>query len=428
MHARVWFNVGLLGVVLLGCGGKQENTATGGGAAAGSNTAGSATAPVAGTAGSAAALNEPLGGAGGASECVDGFQPLRVTTASPTPDVIEAGVTAMGLLAWPSQQKFAVSLGNSLAIYDVSQATQQGVVTLEQLLLPSDFGLTADAWFGNIYQDGEGLVAFTSSGPTMQFVSWQPATGGALLTEGPSGVTRVSGNLADAAHGLVISDGDTIYLARKTGSEWTWSTLGSNPHRSLRPLAFDNDALLVGMDEIAPGDLPLAQGGEGGAGGAASDLDPVPHSPHVQRWSLSGEVLSSWHATGNPRVAFHSGYEWFIGETNGSGGSHPAAVESINGSPFGDILQPLAPVPVISAADGEDGAMGLAELAGRVLVANCESGLGRIARVAGGGRFEPIRGPWTPTGGAQCNPRKVAVIGNVLATAGARIDFARTCE
>jgi hypothetical protein len=198
-------------------------------------------------------------------------------------------------------------------------------------------------------------------------------------------------------------------------------------------LAFDGDALLVGIDEIGRFDL----GGEGGAGGAGGDaagaggdagsLGPDPGA-HLQRWSLSGEVLSNWYARGNPRVAIRALDHWFVGETNSFWGSYGAAVEWINASPFGDVLQPFSPVPVQSAGDGEDGAMGLAELDGHILVANCESGLGRIERAGDGGTLEPIRGPWAPTGTGECNPRQLAVVGDVLVTAGSRIDFARVCE
>lgn len=419
-HWAVWGGVALLGFVACSGGGDAPGVlepVAGQGAGADGGTASVVPRDHAGAgAGGVGTAGEGGGGGQLLASCEHGLQPLRIvgTPALPNPNDYENPIS---IVSWSAERRVAVGLVNEIAIFDLEPASGDGSVRLVERLSASDAGLSEDDGFRQLFVDEQGLLLLTFHG---RVLSWQPEAGFSELTHMPDELPYLTGGLADATHGVVIAYRDALYHAQVVDGEWSWQLLGSVPNRWLRPLAFDGDELLVGIEEVPRGQE--GYGGEGGAGGA-SDASGT-NAALLERWSLTGARLASYETLGDPTVAIRARDGWLIGETNSFWGSYRAAVEWL--SPEG-VLQQLAEVPVRSSGDGTDGAYDLALRGQDLLVANCESGLLRgqwsDARV----ELSEVPGPWSPDF-ASCSPSQVEIVGDVLVTAGSGLEFSRFCE
>jgi hypothetical protein len=369
-----------------------------------------------------------IGGGPDIAVCIDRFQRLNVVSdlgVAFDPRIGGDDPAALGaMVAFVEEQRVAVNLVDSIGIFDVASSSVTGSVHLVEQLTPQDAGLGDAAAFVDLFRDGAGLLIYARRGEAAEndvFLSWQPDQGFEELTRSPEGAGFQSGQLADAEHGIVVGLGRSLYRAQRVGDDWSWEGLGVVQERSIRPLAFDGDDLLVGIREESRFEEGAGgAGGSGGEGGQASS-----GAARVERWNLAGEVLQSYEVLGDPSAAVPARGGWLIAQTNSFWGSYRAAVDWLN--PEGELVR-LSEVPVQSSGDGTDGAYDVATHGDQLLVANCESGLRRGAWATDEAvELTDVPGPWSP-GDSTCHPSELEVVGDVLVIGGERLDFVRLCE
>jgi hypothetical protein len=224
--------------------------------------------------------------------------------------------------------------------------------------------------------------------------------------------------VADPAAGLAFAADGRVYRAIENAGVWTVGAPIGTSTQDRTPLAFDGDDLLVGLQESDR----FYDGGEAGSGGEAGTGSGW--TARVERWSSLGELVGSYPAVGNPRVATPVEGGWLIGETNSFWGSYDAALEWL--TPTKDELRTLSSVPVTSSGDGEDGAFGVAVTGGRVLVANCESGLLHGTWQPSSIQLAPLWKSHATVG--LCDPWSVQALGELLVIGGQQLTFARLCD
>lgn len=438
-HWVIWGSVACLGFIA--CGGDDDAPPQpeaagqgGGGEAAGrggeggaGHVIGPAGSPGDGGSGGVIVVGGGAGQGGGAgapiAACEQGLQRLRIVEDAGLPELASHG-SVTSVVSWPEQQRVAVNLSDQIAIFDLEPESREGVVHLVQLLAVPELavGGRPDS-FRYIFPDGEGLIVVSRQG---QVLSWQPE--GAFSSYAGAdteGIYNFSGALADATHGLVIASPGSVHRPRldPIDGEWSWQKVVSVPGRRLQPLAFDGDTVLVGVGKIAWGEPGYGDAGGAGAGGAGG-APFGPEQARLERWSLAGKRLASYGTVGDPSVAVPARSGWLIGETNSFFGSYRAAVHWLN--PNGK-LEFVASVPVQSSGDGTDGAYDIAVHGDDLLVANCESGLLRGRWDGAVVQLKPVPGPWSPDF-AECSPKQVEVVGDVMVVAGPGLDFVRFCD
>jgi len=348
------------------------------------------------------------GEAGADSRCESGFNVLDVAD----------GFTG-NLVTWPEQQRIAFWTSSStIRVVDVSAVAMGGPVASLAELSNESFGLTSD-WRIQVVQYGDGLLVTASRLRQARVFSWHVGSG---VNEIAVTLPPNSGpiQLADPIAGLVfVGDDQKIHRARERDGVWSLGAAIGVSTQFRSPLAFDGDDLLLGLRESNRS----YDAGETGSGGEAGSAGGV--SAAVERWNANDELVASYRAVGNPRVAKRARGGFLIGETNSFWGSYRAALEWL--APGNDALQTLTHVPVRSAGDGEDGAFGVAVSGDRVFVANCESGLLSGLWEGSSASLSPL---WTPHAApiGECDPTSVQVLGELLLVAGEQLTFARWCE
>ncbi|MEI9940850.1 MAG: hypothetical protein WDO69_26845 [Pseudomonadota bacterium] len=396
----------VLALAVAACSGAARN-APGPGASGESGGGGGRTTPSASSAGA--------GGAGGArSPSVETMLPNLCGSGLHVLRAIDAGRAVV----WPEQQRvaFTTSTG-TIEVDDTSALASSGRLARLAELSNETFNLTSDWSINWPIKYGDGLLLAASDGGNTKIFSWHVDTGSTeLLVPLPARSEFIS--IADPEAGIAFVAGDLIYRAIEDGGVWlVGAPIGVSEQRRT-PLAFDGDDLLVGLEES--GRLyDGAEAGSGGEGGAAGGW-----TAKLERWNSAGELIASYPAVGNPRVATPSRGGWLIGETNSFWGSYEAALEWLTSAK--DELRTVSKVPVQSAGDGEDGAFGVAVDGDRVFVANCESGLLGGSWQGSSVLLAPLWAPPVKMNGA-CDPQSVQMLGNLLVIGGAQLTFARLC-
>jgi hypothetical protein len=397
-------------LALAACGGVAHD-APGTGAASGDNhVAGAGGVPGgngAGAGGRRTTPNPPAmpGGAGGAggeqASCDGGLQVLRA-------------VSARAFVVWPEQQRVASRTpAGTIQIDDVSAVAEGGPFRSVAELSIETFGLTKDWNLSALLEYGDGLLVIATDGEQTKIFSWQEGTGAAELAVSAPPQSQLS--VADPEAGLVFVAHGALYRVTEHAGTWVVGARIETTGQWRTPLAFDGDDLLVGLEESP---RFYDEGGSGGEAGA-----PSVWSAELERWNSASELVASYPAVGNPRVAIPADGGWLIGETNSFWGSYEAALEWLN--PAKDELRTLSHVPVHSSGDGEDGAFGVAVSGSRVFVANCESGLlsgrwqGNAVELSALGKKAEFD---------DCDPTSVHAIGELLVLGGQQLTFARLCD
>jgi hypothetical protein len=430
---RVWFGGVLSAVVALGvtaCGDDDTNEAPGsagtGGTGGKQSTGGQAGTAHAGTsAGDAgnggSAGHGGDGGQAGETSCVDGLQVLKVVDAS-----------VYNIVSWPAEHRVAVNAnGEGVWLYELND---DGEVTLLEKVSLEALGLTDGGSIYSLTRYGQGFLVHGVKGPMPRvplIVNWQPDAELETIPLPEPLPSWFELTTADPETGIAAATAEGVRLATFEADVWSWSEPFGGDWRRSTPLAFENDRVLVGVQEQDRGGLGGAGneggGGAGGAGGEGGSSDVPTSSPQarIEWWSLSGQRLQTHVATGNPQVAVKVDEGWLIGETNSFWGSYRAGIELL---PSEGALRKLTDVPVISAGDGTDGAYDLALVGPRLFVANCESGLlvgdWSPTRVT----LRSLPGPWYDQEVSNCSPTQLEMMGDVLVLGGDKLVFARTCE
>jgi hypothetical protein len=421
---RLWLGGVVLVVVALGvsaCGDDDLTPAPG--AAGGGGSGGEQ--PTAGQAGSAQAGasageagNGGSAGQGGGPGCVDGLRVVKVVQAS-----------VGEIIGWPAQRRVGVSVsGERVVLYELSEDSG---VTVAETLGVEDLGLSADGSISWLTRFGDGfLVQGVTGGASSEprIVNWQP--GAPLETvpspEPSSGWFTITA--ADPEIGIAAATRDGVRLATLDSDTWTWSEPFDDGARRHVPLALEDDRILVGVEEADRFSMGGA-GNEGGAaaGGAGGAVDlPSSSQARLEWWTVQGQQLETHAAEGNPQVAVKVSEGWLIGETNSFWGSYRAGIELLLDS---GGLRKLTDVPVISAGDGTDGALDLALLGSRLLVANCESGLRVGDWSTSSVTLSSLPGPWHPRAAGYCSPSRIEVQGDFAVIGGTdTLVFARACD
>jgi hypothetical protein len=373
-------------------------------------------APGAGTggiaeAGSAGTVTGPGGAAGGGAGGADGggcngpYEVLKSIAHSTS-----------ALVSWPELHRVGVDGSEGVEIYEV---TGDGVELIETVG-PQDLELGDDESIQRFAAYGKGLVVLVRGTDGQRLVRWDPEDGASNLLTWMGAEPARYLIASSASERVAVGSSHSAWVATETDGEWSWAMPILIPERYLTPLALLKDGVLLGIDE----------GYDAGSGGASSDSE-LP--ARVERWDLASTRTESYPSAGNPRMALELGNEqqsYLVAETNSFWGSYRAALERYDAS---GALVPLRQVPVISAADGEDGASDLAIVGEQLFVANCESGL--LTTAAPDAESDqalppltPLEGPWTPDGPGDCSPHQVEAVDDVLVV-GARTEvfFARLC-
>jgi hypothetical protein len=365
------------------------------------------------------------GGSGGA-ECRNGLRVMAQFDSEKLPDG-----PFVRLLSWPAAHRIGVLSLESVAIYELAS---NGDVELVDEVDASDLGLVEPGWIISAAEYGDGLVATvrpeTATDNASTLVRWMPDQEPERLLDLPAQFMRIEAATYGVGVAFAVGNG-SIYLAQPDADQWSLSEASLRPGRRVRPLAFLDGSLLIGVNEI-----PRGEGGEGGAGGAGGGGageagagggfgETYGRGARIELWSLTGSLLETHPTLGDPSVAIPTADGWLIGETNSFWGSYQAGIELLSES---GELRTLSKVPVLSSGDGTDGAYDLALLGRRLLVANCESGLLSGDWSTTSTELERIEGPWDPDV-FDCAPIALAVVDDVVAIAGdERVVFARTCD
>jgi hypothetical protein len=378
----------------------EHADATGGGSDFGGAPSTGGSGPQGGIGGRRLAPDHPIvvvGGAGGGT-CEGGLRILQTIEQAP-----------MEVIALSDQRLAWLTHRGSIQVYDASGLIAGDPLVLLAELTAETLGLAGDGeWsLGNLRKYGDGVRVSARRGALAKAFFWQLGTA-AVELDVPPDFTFAS--LADPVAGLV-SGSTLIDWAIERDGNWTLVPPFGDEEHHRTPLAFDGDDLLVGLQE-SNGSF-----GEAGAAGTAG------WTAAVERWNAHGELVASYPAVGDPRVATAVDGGWLIGETNSFWGSYNAALEWL--APGAQRLQNLTDVPVISADDSGDGTFGVAMNGRTVFLANCESGLlfgkwqGNVVKLTGSRKAEDS---WL------CDPTSVHALGDLLVIGGRRLEFAMLCD
>jgi len=390
-------------------GGPSASGASGSGDSGASGDSGDSGASGSRDSGAGGLINRPSGGSGG--------RLVEVGGSGGTQPACEGGLRVLRTLSanqvvvWPEQQRVAFrTAAGTIQIHDVSAVAEGGEFQSVAELSHQTFGLTNGWNLGLPLKYGDGLLVTANDATQIRVFAWHAGTAATEL-----GVSLPRGSelsVADPEGGLAFVTKGELYRAIERAETWEIGARIGASGQGRTALAFDGDDLLVGLEESQ-----RDYQGEAGAAGEAGGW-----SARLERWSSANELVTSYPAVGNPRVATPADGGWLIGETNSFWGSYQAALEWL--PPAKDALRTLTHVRVHSAGDSEDGAFGVAISGDRLFVANCESGL--------------MSGKWpgntvqlTPLGKEPevsfCDPRSVSAIGKLLVLTGQQLDFALLC-